>query len=72
MRHVIAAAGIIWSIASSQTALAADSCSSWKAICRARGNTVGCDTRFPTCLRSGCWTEGARYGGATHCGLTKK
>jgi hypothetical protein len=31
-----------------------------------------CVVKFDACLSSGCFTEGARFGGATHCGLTKK
>ncbi len=48
----------------------ASSCSGWKAICETRG--PGCDAKFSACLKSGCWQEGQKYGGATHCGLAKK
>jgi hypothetical protein len=48
----------------------ASSCSAWKAICETRG--PGCDAKFSQCMKSGCWTEGPKYGGATHCSLAKK
>ncbi len=48
----------------------ASSCSAWKSICEARG--PGCDAKYSQCLKSGCWTEGPKYGGATHCGLAKR
>jgi hypothetical protein len=53
-----------------QLAQGASSCSGWKAICESRG--PGCGAKFQQCMKSGCWTEGAKYGGATHCGLAKK
>jgi hypothetical protein len=53
-----------------QMAQGASSCSGWKAICETRG--PGCDAKFAQCMKSGCWTEGPKYGGATHCSLAKK
>lgn len=53
-----------------QVAAGASSCSGWKAICESRG--PGCGAKFAACMKSGCWTEGAAYGGATHCGLKKQ
>lgn len=53
-----------------QMAAGASSCSGWKAICESRG--PGCDAKFESCLKSGCWKEGAAYGGGNHCGLAKK
>jgi hypothetical protein len=53
-----------------QMAQGASSCSGWKAICETRG--PGCDAKFAQCMKSGCWTEGAKYGGATQCSLAKK
>lgn len=53
-----------------QLAQSASSCSGWKAICDSRG--PGCDAKFRQCMKSGCWTEGAKYGGGTHCSLTKR
>jgi hypothetical protein len=53
-----------------QMAQGASSCSGWKAICETRG--PGCDAKFAQCMKSGCWTEGAKFGGATHCSLAKK
>jgi hypothetical protein len=48
----------------------ASSCSGWQSICESRG--PGCDAKFKQCMKSGCWTEGAKYGGGTHCGLAKR
>lgn len=53
-----------------RVAQGATTCSAWKAICESRG--PGCDAKFRQCLKSGCWTEGAQYGGSTHCGLAKR
>ena len=53
-----------------QVAQAASSCSAWKSICETRG--PGCAAKFSACLKSGCWTEGAAHGGATHCSLAKR
>ena len=53
-----------------QMAAGASSCSGWKAICDSRG--PGCDAKFAACMKSGCWKEGAAYGGGSHCGLAKK
>jgi hypothetical protein len=53
-----------------QMAQGASSCSGWKAVCESRG--PGCDAKFAQCMKSGCWTEGPKYGGATHCSLAKK
>jgi hypothetical protein len=53
-----------------QMAQGASSCSGWKAICESRG--PGCDAKFASCMKSGCWTEAPKYGGATHCSLAKK
>jgi hypothetical protein len=49
---------------------AGTSCSTWKATCETRG--AGCAPKFKACLKNGCWTEGAAFGGATHCGLAKQ
>lgn len=48
----------------------ATSCSGWKAICETRG--PGCEAKQRQCLKSGCWTEGPKHGGATHCNLAKQ
>jgi hypothetical protein len=53
-----------------QMAQSGSSCSAWKSICDSRG--PGCDAKLAQCLKSGCWTEGSKWGGATHCGLAKK
>jgi hypothetical protein len=46
------------------------SCSGWKSVCESRG--PGCGSKYAACLKSGCWTEGEKYGGGTHCGLAKR
>jgi hypothetical protein len=53
-------------------AAGASSCSGWSAICDSRGGGGRCEAQLAACLKSGCWTEGAQYGGAKHCGLAKK
>jgi len=50
----------------------ASSCSSWKSTCVSRGGGSYCEAQFSKCLKTGSWTEGAKFGGATHSGLTKK
>jgi hypothetical protein len=54
-------------------ASAAGSCKSWLAMCNSRtgGDSSFCSPKYSECLQSGCFTEGKRYGGATHCGLKK-
>jgi hypothetical protein len=61
-------------IAFTQAAFAI-TCSGWKAICIDRGGAryaAQCDAKFRGCLSSGCFTEGVKYGGGRHCGITKK
>lgn len=50
----------------------AATCSSWKATCEARGGSSYCEAQFAKCMKTGTWTEGAKFGGATHTGVTKK
>jgi hypothetical protein len=50
----------------------ANSCSSWKSTCESRGGGSYCEAQFSKCMKSGSWTEGAKFGGATHSGLAKK
>lgn len=50
----------------------ASSCSTWKSTCESRGGSSHCDAQFAKCMKTGTWTEGAKFGGATHSGLTKK
>ena len=54
-------------------AWAAGSCKSWLATCNSRtgGSPSSCSAKYSDCLQSGCFTEGKRYGGGTHCGLKK-
>ncbi len=49
----------------------AASCSSWKATCESRGGGAACDAKYAKCLKTGTFTEGAKWGGATHSGLSK-
>ncbi len=53
------------------TAVAA-SCTDWKATCLSRGGGAACAAKFAKCMKTGTFTEGAAYGGATHSNLTKK
>jgi hypothetical protein len=53
-------------------AAAADMCSTWKSTCMGRGGGPACGEKHKACLKSGCFTEGTKYGGGTHCGLAKK
>ena len=62
---------ILVTLACAAPAFAA-SCSSWKATCEKRGGGADCQSKFDQCMASGTWTEGAKFGGATHSGVTKK
>jgi hypothetical protein len=48
------------------------SCGAWKSTCESRGGGATCDSKYRSCLKSGCFTEGAKFGGATHCSLAKQ
>jgi hypothetical protein len=48
------------------------SCGAWKSTCESRGGGASCDAKYRSCLKSGCFTEGAKFGGATHCSLAKQ
>lgn len=60
-------------------AAAQTSCAGWNATCKGRckapnapdGCSSYCARQMSACKKSGCWTEGARYGGAKHCNLKK-
>jgi len=78
MRRIfVAAFTAVFAVVFAQAASAA-SCSSWRATCVKRSTSVNpsylpqCDAKFNACLSSGCFAEGATFGGAAHCGLTKK
>ena len=62
---------ILVTLACAAPALAA-SCSSWKATCEKRGGSDYCSAQFDKCMATGTWTEGAKFGGGTHSGVTKK
>jgi hypothetical protein len=48
------------------------SCSAWKSTCESRGGGATCGSKYRACLKSGCFTEGEKFGGATHCSLAKQ
>jgi hypothetical protein len=48
------------------------SCGAWKSTCEGRGGGASCDAKYRSCLKSGCFTEGVKFGGATHCSLAKQ
>lgn len=54
---------------------AQSSCSGWHATCQSRCKSSGdcsyCANQMASCKSSGCWKEGAKFGGAKHCGLKK-
>lgn len=50
----------------------AATCSGWRTTCLKRGGGSACDDKFAQCMATGTWTEGAKWGGATHGGVTKK
>ena len=60
---------------------AGGSCQSWFSSCASRcksrlpndKNCVSdhCSPKLAACRQSGCWQEGAAYGGGRHCGLAK-
>lgn len=59
-------------------ASAQSSCGGWYSTCKSRcksGKIAGCDDycagQMSSCKSSGCWKEGANFGGAKHCGLKK-
>ena len=57
----------------------ANSCRGWFATCVSRCSSrkeLTCDKAFctaklETCRQTGCFTEGAHFGNASHCGLAK-
>jgi hypothetical protein len=57
-------------------AAAQTSCGGWCPICRQRctGMKTGCshcDELMERCRKTGCWTEGIKYGRQRHCNLKK-
>ena len=48
------------------------SCGAWKSTCESRGGGASCGSKYRSCLKSGCFTEGEKFGGATHCNLAKQ
>jgi hypothetical protein len=55
-----------------------DSVENWRAVCVKRATVANssylpqCEAKYNVRLSSGCFTEGAKFGEATHCGLTKE
>ena len=47
------------------------SCNAWRKIClsRTQGDEAFCGPKVEECRRTGCFTEGWKYGGQSHCGL---
>jgi hypothetical protein len=74
---LIAAIAALLALIPAGTASAA-SCSTWRATCVKRATSFNtnwlpqCDAKFNECLSNGCFTEGAHFGGANHCGLSRK
>ena len=69
MKYALLALSML--ILASAPAFAA-SCSSWKATCEKRGGGDTCQAKFDKCMATGTFTEGAKFGGATHSGVEKK
>lgn len=69
MRFIVMAALVVTTLGLGQAQAA--SCSSWKATCESRGGGSACDAKYAKCLKTGKFTEGAKWGGATHSGLSK-
>jgi invasion protein IalB len=44
-------------------------CNGWKATCLSRtgGDSDFCALKVSACRLSGCFTEGSKFGGGTHC-----
>ena len=72
---VVVAASLLPTLAH---AASAASCAAWRATCVKRATAAHpdylpqCEAKYSSCMASGCFTEGAGYGGATHCGLKNK
>jgi hypothetical protein len=72
LAFVVAIAAVL-ALDSAEAASAA-SCSGWRAIClkRAGSRPEPCESKFRTCLSSGCFAEIPQFGGANHSGLAKE
>lgn len=60
-------------------AAAQATCGGWYATCRSRCKQMQssncndyCSAQLARCRKTGCWTQGAAFGGATHCDLGKR
>lgn len=83
MRRLLVAATAIALTGIAAIEAQASSCQAYFSQCSARcvNNAKGetkakctadhCRPKLATCRRSGCWTEGAAYGGGTTCNLKK-
>ncbi len=65
---LLLAGASVWLLGSAEAA----SCSGWRATCLKRGGGSSCDEKYAQCMVTGTWTEGAKWGGGTHSGVTKK
>jgi len=59
-------------LAAAATSASAATCTGWKSTCESRGGGAYCDAQYAKCMKTGTWTEGAKFGGATHSGVQKK
>ncbi len=78
VKHVIVLGGLGLALLGTLAleASAQTSCGEWYPICRQRcvAQNISCDhcdELRATCKRTGCWTEGKKYGGQRHCNLKK-
>jgi hypothetical protein len=80
MKKALAASGLILALLGglAMEVAAQTSCSGWRSKCLARCKEGGatncpyCAQQTSNCRKTGCWTENAQFGGATHCNLQKK
>jgi hypothetical protein len=79
MRNLVLACGVAVALlgAWAMEAAAQSSCGGWNAVCLKRCAAMGktdcptCRANLATCRKTGCWTEIAKFGGASHCNLKK-
>lgn len=72
MRFVSSVASLLLAAAATTTAAEAATCSQWRSTCESRGGGSACDAKFAKCMKDGTFTEGEKWGGKTHTGVTKK
>lgn len=66
---VAGAVAMVGVLAVSTTANASPFCNGWKNTClkRCPDCSSSCAAKASACESTGCFTEGAKFGGATHC-----